>query len=130
MVLNGHDSPETAYVVDDYPYGFRQRCMIRYWVETRHGYGQRVVSQTQNPKTNKWNKPKAGVYSGLAYLYLSEDGHVHRGGCDYYSPARVKEVRDAAFDQFDGTQRQRFEAIESLSRRRVPEAWGVTHAIG
>lgn len=34
-VLSGHTSPETAYVVDDYPYGFRLRCKIRYWIETK-----------------------------------------------------------------------------------------------
>ena len=28
-VLTGHTSPETAYVVSDYPYGFRLRCQIR-----------------------------------------------------------------------------------------------------
>lgn len=32
-VLHGHTSPETAYVVENYPYG-GLRCTKRYWVET------------------------------------------------------------------------------------------------
>lgn len=33
-ILHGHTSHETAYVVDDYPYGRTVRCKIRYWIET------------------------------------------------------------------------------------------------
>jgi len=75
--LSGHTSPESAFVVDDYPYGFRIRTQIRYWIETKKGHGQRVVSQTLNPKTGQWNKPKAGNYHVIAILVLDEsNGHV------------------------------------------------------
>lgn len=66
--LAGHTSPDTAFVVDDYPYGFRLRTSIRYWIETKKGHGQRFVSQTLNPKTGNWNKPKAGTYHVLAVM--------------------------------------------------------------
>ncbi len=61
--LFGHTSEDTAYVVDDYPYGFRLRCQIRYWIETTK-HGQRFCSQTTNPKVAgvKWNKPKKSTY--------------------------------------------------------------------
>ena len=61
--LSGHNDPESAYVVEDYPYGFRLRTTIRYWVETKKGHGQRFVSQTMNPKKTyeHWNKPKAST---------------------------------------------------------------------
>ncbi len=49
-LLAGHVSPETAYVVSDYPYGFRLRCQIRYWLEYSPTHGFRLVSQTTNPK--------------------------------------------------------------------------------
>jgi len=79
-ILSGHTSPETAYVVNDYPYGFRLRCQIRYWVEFKKNKGCRVVSQTSNPKRPGlvWNKPKAGTYSDFgAVLFLdSATGHV------------------------------------------------------
>jgi hypothetical protein len=62
--LKDHTSPETAYIVHDYPYGFKLRCQIRYWIEFKKGHGFRFVSQTSNPKRPSlvWNKPKAGIY--------------------------------------------------------------------
>jgi hypothetical protein len=78
--LAGHTSPETAYVIDDYPYGFRLRCSIRYWLECKKGHGFRLISQTSNPKKPGlvWNKPKAGTYHAFAVMVLDPDtGHVH-----------------------------------------------------
>ena len=75
--LSGHISPETAKVVDGYPYGFRERTQIRYWLETKKGHGQRFVSQTLNPKTGKWNAPKPGTYSVILVMVEDEsNGHV------------------------------------------------------
>jgi hypothetical protein len=31
-LLLGHVDADSAYVVDDYPYGGRLRCRIRYWI--------------------------------------------------------------------------------------------------
>ncbi len=77
-ILAGHTSPETAYQVDDYPYGFRLRCKIRYWIEYRKGFGFRFMSQTTNPKrpTEVWNKPKGSGYNVLTIMVLDEVGHV------------------------------------------------------
>lgn len=92
----GHTSPETAYVVDDYPYGFRLRTKIRYWVETKKNFGQRFVSQTLNPKTDKWNKPKTGNYHQVAILGLSEKpetlGHVTFAALSNYDEADTIEA--------------------------------------
>jgi hypothetical protein len=79
-VLTGHTSPETAYVVDDYPYGFRLRCTIRYWLEFKKNHGFRLVSQTSNPKKPGlvWNKPKPGTYHEFAVMVLDGDKvHLH-----------------------------------------------------
>lgn len=79
--LSGHTSEDTAFVVEDYPYGFRLRTQIRYWIETKKGHGQRFVSQTLNPKTGKWNKPKAGTYGVLIVMTRNpENGHIHTAG--------------------------------------------------
>ena len=87
-VLSGHISPETAYVVEDYPYGFRLRCKIRYWIEFKAKKGFRFVSQTTNPKRpgEVWNKPKASTYSLFGgAMYLDENEHVQFSGLNEYA---------------------------------------------
>lgn len=89
-LLKGHVSPETAYVVDDYPYGFTLRCKIRYWLEHHPKHGTRMVSQTTNPKRpgEVWNKPKASTYCKIAgAMYLDEKGYVQWSGLDFYGDA-------------------------------------------
>lgn len=86
--LIGHTSPETAYVVTDYPYGFRLRCQIRYWIETKPGHGQRLVSQTSNPKVAGlvWNNPKASTYTQAEVLFIDGDtGHVKSAALTAYA---------------------------------------------
>ena len=86
VLPNTHISPETAYVVEDYPYGFGLRCKIRYWIEvTKHG--ARCVSQTSNPKKPGlvWNKPKAGTYYRFgAALHLDNGDNVKCAGMHEY----------------------------------------------
>jgi hypothetical protein len=84
--LYGHTSESTAYLVDDYPYGFHERTQIRYWLEHKPKKGWRFVSQTMNPKTGRWNKPKASTYADWgAAMYLDEKGHVAWTGVGPYS---------------------------------------------
>jgi hypothetical protein len=85
-ILSGHTSPETAYLVDDYPYGFRLRCKIRYWLDYHPKRGFRFVSQTTNPKRgNVWNKPKASTYCRFGgCMFLDDNGHVHWSGLTEY----------------------------------------------
>lgn len=88
--LYGHTSPETAYVVDDYPYGYRLRCSIRYWLEFSPRHGWRFCSQTSNPKRPGlvWNAPKRSTYVYVsACMYLNADGHVKWTGLGVYSSA-------------------------------------------
>ena len=84
--LYGHTSESSAYVVDDYPYGFRERTKIRYWLEHKPKKGWRFMSQTLNPKTQRWNKPKASTYTDWgAAMYLDDKGHVQWEGVGAYS---------------------------------------------
>lgn len=89
QILKGHRSPETAYHVLDYPYGFRLRCQIRYWLEHDKRHGVRLVSQTSNPKRgNAWNKPKASTYARFAgCMFLDDAGHVQWTGAGEYMSA-------------------------------------------
>lgn len=97
-VLTGHTSPETAYVVEDYPYGFRLRCKIRYWLDTNNR-GTRVLSQTTNPKRpgTVWNKPKASTYSNVRVLFLDENGHVQNDGLSVYADTAKITAFEATF---------------------------------
>lgn len=96
--LYGHTNAESAYAVDDYPYGFRLRCSIRYWIESNKN-GFRFVSQTTNPKKpgTPWNKPKASRYAKLgAFMYLDAENHVQWSSLNEYSDAEyvLKFVRE------------------------------------
>jgi len=98
--LKGHTSQETAYVVADYPYGFRLRCQIRYWLEFKKGKGFRFVSQTSNPKVAGlvWNKPKASTYiENAAFMYLDSKGHVEWHGLGIYADAAESNAFKAAY---------------------------------
>ncbi len=99
IVLTGHTSKETAYLVEDYPYGFVLRCKIRYWIETKPGHGSRVVSQTTNPKRGDiWNTPKASTYSPIRVLYLNtENGHVENDGLHIYADTAKIAAFEAAY---------------------------------
>jgi hypothetical protein len=86
--LYGHTSEETSYVVEDYPYGFRLRTRIVYWIEKNDKKGFRFVSMTYNPKSLKWNAPKRSTYSLIAEcLYLDENEHVCSSALTEYSSA-------------------------------------------
>lgn len=87
QILKGHLSPETAYVVDDYPYGFRLRCKMRYWLEIHPQRGVRGMSQTSNPKKEGlvWNKPKASNYAYVSAAMFLENGFVNISMLTEYS---------------------------------------------
>jgi len=75
--LVGHTSPETAFLIADYPYGRKLRCQRRVWIEHSPSHGFRFVAQTTNPKNGRWNKPHKSTYSEIAMgLYLDEQDHV------------------------------------------------------
>src|SRR5689334_22647844 len=83
-----HTSPETAYLVNDYPFGFRLRCKIRYWIEHKPSKGYRFCSQTTDPRRGNttWNKPKCGTYSMLSTaMYLDDNGHTQHASLTEYS---------------------------------------------
>ncbi|MEV6925503.1 hypothetical protein AB0M46_13535 [Dactylosporangium sp. NPDC051485] len=130
-VLHGHTSPETAYLVEDYPYGFRLRCRIRYWVETapkgaKRGQ-QRCMSQTTNPKRTPevWNKAKGSIYGLMTVLYLDSADHVQHTGV---SELGVTPEGDALFRlrgiyrQLTAEQRALYNRLVDMSQRS-PRQW-------
>jgi len=93
-ILNGHRSFETAYKVENYPYGFRLRCTIFYWVETTKKRGDRFCTCTIDPRNGRLNKPKKSTYAPFMYLYLDEIGHVQYGAIDAYEREKFNEKLD------------------------------------
>ncbi|WP_203785974.1 hypothetical protein [Paractinoplanes rishiriensis] len=130
-VLAGHTSKDSAYLVDDYPYGRTLRCKIRYWVETatkgaKKGQ-QRFVRQTTNPKAEgePWNTAHPGQYGPLVFLYLDEQDHVQHIGVSQYgvtpqADARIRLL--GIYDQMTTDQRHLYDAMVAVSRR-YPEPW-------
>ncbi len=104
--LTGHTSPETAYVVHDYPYGFKLRCKMRYWLERDAKRGYRLCTQTTNPKksTEVWNAPKKSTYTMLAIMGLDEKGHVVWTGCSVYDFDKLGEFCAKFGHAFDAHQ--------------------------
>jgi hypothetical protein len=84
--LYGYDSVENSYPVDDYPYGRRLRCKIRYWLEYTPRKGWRFCSQTQDPVKLKWNNPKKSTYADWGgAMYLDSQKHVQWVGVGVYT---------------------------------------------
>lgn len=83
-ILRGYTSINSAYEVKDYPYGFRLRTSIFYWIETKEGKGDRWCSYTIDPRNGRKNKPKCGTYSPFLYMYVNEENHVTIGGINSY----------------------------------------------
>jgi hypothetical protein len=127
-ILRGHDSQASAFVVGDYPYGFRLRCKIRYWLE-HNSRGTRFVSQTSNPKVagEVWNKPKASTYSpapDLAVMFKNEKGHVNWTSVNPYAwPEHGQTFRDQVGALLNAEELARLDKIERFLRRLSPESW-------
>lgn len=104
--LTGHTSQETAYVVEDYPYGFTLRCKIRYWLEYSPKKGFRFCSQTTNPKKagEAWNAPKKSTYTMLAIMGVNDEGHVTWTGCSIYDFDKLAEFGEKYASSFDEDQ--------------------------
>lgn len=124
-VLVGHNSLETAYVINDYPYGYRLRCKRRVWIEQATKGASvglyRHVSQTTNPKKagEVWNKPSASTYAPLVVMYIDQaDGghikplilHPSSDPTSYLALARVRYVLPLELQQ-------RFDVMFTSSQR-------------
>lgn len=92
-ILEKQPTEQAPYTVDNYPYGYTQRTKIRYWVETT-GRGQRFVSQTLNPKTQIWNKPKKGVYWQIVLTGLDEQDHLTYTCLSLYSLEEAQRFKE------------------------------------
>ncbi len=128
--LTGHTSPETAYRVEGYPYGFRLKCSIRYWLEYSPKKGFRFCSQTTNPKVEGvevWNAPKKSTYSMLGVMGLNDEGHVVWTGCSIYDFVKLEEFGKEYASSFDENQQAVFDfATKAYKRYQEKKAAAAT----
>jgi hypothetical protein len=96
--LYGHVSEETAFTRDNYPWGFKLKCNIKWWLEKNDKNGFRFVTRTQDPRNGKWCAPKKSTYAGLAAcMFLDEKDHCHWSGlglADGYNSSKILEFMD------------------------------------
>lgn len=128
-VLHGHVSPDTAYVVENYPYGrYSLRCRIRYWIDTARSNpkrGQRrFVLQTTNPRVlgEPWNRPHPGAYCLLVWMYLDSEDRVRQASLDKYSltPAQDAWLRlTGILDQIPPADRETYEALLRAAKQNT-----------
>ena len=103
-ILANHHSQETAFEVSDYPYSWKLRCRIRYWLEIHPKKGTRFCSQTTNPRKagEVWNAVKKSTYSifGVMVQYDDTDGkpdevgHIHWIGMSCFNIEESQEFLD------------------------------------
>ena len=62
-------------IIKNYPYGFK-KTQIKVFIESVKNKGDRYITQTQNPKTLKWNNPKKSIYNAVMVLISKENGHI------------------------------------------------------
>ncbi len=108
--IYGHTCQDNAYLVQDYPWGFRLRTSVRYWIESKDAKngGQRFGRQTINPKTGLWCEPKYSTYSPIGIMFLDENNHVHWECLNMYSDEKTilefKETHLSKMDEFQKDQ--------------------------
>ncbi len=127
-LIRGHVSPETAYTVDDYPYG-RHRTQCRWWLETAtkgsHKGQTRVMQQTLDPKRNVWNKPHASTYAETMVLYIEDGtGHCKNWGIGFYAKDLVAFVQSGLYFQCNADELACLEGWIKYGRRLDRTSWG------
>lgn len=122
--LFGHSSLETAYKVENYPYGFRLRTNIFYWIETTPKRGDRFCSCTLNPKNGKMNAPKKSTYYSLAFMYLNDDNHVKFAVCNSMGEKAQKFGELMGLENMNKEQRIQYNALLGINEVKTDEFTG------
>lgn len=117
--LYNYTSEENAYLVENYPWGFRLRTKIRYWIETsdKKNGGQRFCHQTLNPKNGLWCAPKKTTYTPILIMYLDENEHVKIASVDYNHFDEDK--REEQFKDFMETHKDNLTAYQVKKLKEI-----------
>ena len=125
--LYGHTSLDTAYVAENYPWGFQLRTQKRYWLEFKKGKGYRLVTQTIDPRNGRACAPKSSTYSEIAAcLYLDENGHAQWYGLSFNATAEQVEF---FINHFPGAVTDTIKSLVNLQIRSCAK-YKVLHSQG
>jgi hypothetical protein len=130
-VLHGHNSKETAFYQNDYPFRFHLRCTRRTWIETATKGAQkgasRFMAQTTDPNAagEVWNKPKASTYSAFMVLVRDASGRADWRGFHWFmTPEHLADFVSAGlFAQLIEAERDTAERVVNFSRGNSPHTW-------
>ena len=109
---------DTAIEVNNYPWGFRLKTKVRYWIESNNK-GDRFIKQTLNPKTNKWCNPKKSTYNAVEVLYFDDNNHVKGYAISKYG-VNEKELKNFIsnidYNSLNLLQKKQIEMIKSVNK--------------
>lgn len=137
----GH-TEQNPLIVNDYPYGFRLRTQIKYWLETDPKKGDRFCSQTLNPKNNRWNNPKKSTYSTIGVMFLDENNHTHWDGISQYTSRdkaqafidsiggqdKLNPLQLSMFKQMMGFVEKKVDEFSGKVKKNFSVQWGKNHS--
>jgi hypothetical protein len=109
---------DTAIEVDNYPWGFRLKTKVKYWIESNNK-GDRLIKQTLNPKTNKWCNPKKSTYNAVEVLYFDENNHVKGYAMGKYgtNEEELKTfISNIDYNSLNLLQKKQIEMIKSINK--------------
>ncbi|HEX3935685.1 MAG TPA: hypothetical protein VHW43_13455, partial [Puia sp.] len=72
-ILTGHISRDTAYIAVDVKKRY-QKVTKYLWIQTKPGHGDRLVTVSHNPLSEKESNPSYGKFAVFAFLFLDENG--------------------------------------------------------
>lgn len=119
-LLRNRVSPETAFIIQDYPYGRRLRCRKRVWLH--HARGRtRLMEQTENPITRQWNKPHAGAYYDFMVLCLDNStGYITIVATGPFTDTILSLLATGIYAQFNQQEKDGFMRVVAQWRHYNP----------
>lgn len=125
-LLTGHTNFETAYKIENYPWGFKLRTTQFVWIETLPKKGDRVVRQTIDPRTGKLCAPKCSTFSPLKWLFMDEKGHIQSSGLGIYTDKEVikKAVEMIGLENLLPEQRKQYNQLLGINEVKTNEFTG------
>lgn len=113
--------------VKNYPYGFRLRTTIYYWIETTPKKGDRFCSQTIDPRDGRRNKPKKSTYYSLGVMTRKENGHIGWIVASIYTErAKLDQFIEAigGVEKLNPEQRKMYNSLIGIYEVKVDEFTG------